>query len=344
MRIYLADANPARLGEAVEGGCMKVYLADSNGDNLGKGASGVFQRAPVFRILISYWYYQDVDLDEMLEKYFPPDYPIDIFADSGAFSGMTQGAPIDIDQYAAWVKKWQHRFTVYANLDVIKDAVGTHRNQKYLEDTVGLSPLPVFHILEDWKYLDDYVRDYPYIALGVAGQQTRRDAVMRFLIQCFRVAGTEAVFHGFGLTSWEVMRSFKWYSVDSSSWGKGFRFGKIPLFDERIGRFVEVQLGDRKSAFKYGTLISKAGFDPLDFGDRSRNDRTKIAAISAYSYMRAEQWLQNRYGNVEMPQRGRQVVRPDNGFKVYLADSTAPDHFDLGKVYRFYEENNNQQP
>lgn len=297
-----------------------------------------------FRLLISYWYYKNVDLDEMLEKYFP-DYEPDIFADSGAFSAMTQGHNVNINAYAKWIKRYEHRFTAYANLDVIKDAENTWKNQQILEDKYALSPVPVFHVLEDFNWLEHYLDRYRYIALGVAGMQYRRNAIMAWLTKCFEMGDERVSYHGFGLTSWKVMRSFPWYSVDSSSWGQGFRFGVCPVFDSNVGRFVKVKLGDVKSCLRHANLLTRYGYDPEDFYDRERNDRTKIASLSALSYMQAEQYLRNLWKETKKNKEGIRIFLADSGginnnyyqakegIKLYLVDTTNGTNFDLGKVW-----------
>lgn len=281
------------------------------------------------RILLSYWYFKDTDLDAMLAKYFTEPYP-DIFADSGAYSAMTQGGEVNISEYAEWLKRYRHLFKVYANLDIIMNPEGTLRNQHWLEDR-GLSPLPAFHVREDWKWLEAYVEKYPYIALGVAGMQNRRKEIMAWLTRCFKIAGKQSVFHGFGLTSWPVISNFPWYSVDSSSWGQGFRFGIVPVFDRFRGRFVKLSLGDRKNWAKYASLVHDLGFDPNDFSDRSRNDRAKICAISALSYMQAERWLRGRFGEIGIPNR-----QGSTGLRLHLADSNATNLGDADKGIKAY--------
>jgi hypothetical protein len=303
------------------------------------------------RILISYWYYKDTDIDALVQKYFP-DNPPEIFADSGAFSAMTQGGKVNLREYAQWLKKWKHHFSTYANLDVIKDPIHTWENQLKLED-LDLSPLPVFHVLEDWEYLERYIENYSYIALGVAGMQQRKKAIMGWITQCFKRAGDTCVFHGFGLTSLEVIKTFPWYSVDSSSWGAGFRFGIVPLFHD--GKLLKAKLGST-DWFKYSSIVRSYGFDPMDFADRKKNDRKKICALSALSYMHLEKYLQQRHGIITIPgqedgckvhlvaaqsngddQRGSNMgfrnLSESLGGKVFLVDSTAEKSMDIGLMY-----------
>lgn len=268
------------------------------------------------KILLSYWYYKDTDLDALFKKYFTEPYP-EVFADSGGFSAETQGVHISIGEYADWVRRWNHLFVTYANLDVIGNPVQTWENQQRLED-MGLTPLPVFHTGSSWEHLERYIENYPYIALGGMVPYLRRSKdLMPWLVQCFKRAQGKAVYHGFGATSWMVVSNLPWYSVDSSSWGKGFRYGQVPLFDMRRGRFVAAQLGDRKTCYQHAVIIRELGFDPADFADRERNDRAKICAISALSYMLAEQWLRQRHGEVKIPHRAGTPVVP----RAYLADA-----------------------
>jgi hypothetical protein len=306
MNLYLATWPPEKqieqtLGQAsAQEEAMKIHLAERDPQHHSWPKNGVDKEKMHLRILLSYWYYKDTDLDALFSKYFLPPYP-DVFADSGGFSAMTQGAEIDIKEYAAWVKRWHHLFSVYANLDVIGNPKGTAKNQAALED-MGLNPLPVFHTGSDFAELEALIDKYSYIALGGMVPHMRYPKrIIPWLIKAFKAAKGEAVFHGFGCTSWRILSALPWYSVDSSSWGQGFRFGQVPVFDEQKGHFIEINLGDVKGWQKHQKLVSSLGFNPLDFADRKRNDRAKICAISALSYMKAEQWLRRRHGEIFIP-------------------------------------------
>lgn len=273
------------------------------------------------RVLLSYHYYRQHDLDKLIPKYFTEPYP-DIFLDSGAWSAFTQGVHVDIQEYITYVKRNAHWFTVYSNLDDMTNWKATARNQQIMEDA-GLRPLPVFHTGEPFEALERYLDlGYPYIALGKIIPYTNTPkAIMPWVLKCFKAARGKAVYHGFGVTNWTLLSSFPWYSADSSSWGAGFRFGRVPVFDERYGRFHAFNLGDRPSCYACAHLIRRYGFEPGDFADRARNDRAKVTAIAAVSYAKAETWLRKRHGEIQMPDNARAT-----GPRVYLAD-TNPTHF-----------------
>lgn len=178
-------------------------------------------------LLLSYWYTRKSDMDKLLLPYAGAS----VFADSGAFSAMTTGAQIDVHQYAEWLLRWRHNFTVYSNLDVVGDPLATARNQAILEDKYGLEPLPVFHAGSPWSDLEQLVGRYPYIALGgVAKRQYNAKMLMPWMVQCFRIAGTQSQFHGFGVTDWKLMSSLPWRSIDSTTWMAGNRFGAQLIF------------------------------------------------------------------------------------------------------------------
>lgn len=166
---------------------------------------------------------------------------VDLFLDSGAFSAWSQGVQIDIQEYIDFIKRHKDIIHVYANLDVIPNgatsadkleaAKKTLRNQKIMEDA-GLSPMPVFHVGEPEKYLEYYIKNYEYVALG--GMVRRpKNTLVPWLDKCFSeyicdAKGIPSVkIHGFGLTSLPLMLRYPWYSVDSTSWVTTGRMGGI---------------------------------------------------------------------------------------------------------------------
>lgn len=164
---------------------------------------------------------------------------VDLFLDSGAFSAWTQGVEIDIQQYIAFIKEHLDVISIYANLDVIGvggkqpnrlTAERTLENQKIMEKA-GLHPLPVFHFGEPIEYLQYYVDNYEYIALGVAGNFG--NALIPWLDDCFsnyicdKDGYPKVKPHGFAVTSIKIMKRYPWFSVDSTSWVITSRMGSI---------------------------------------------------------------------------------------------------------------------
>ena len=249
------------------------------------------------QILLSYHYIQHTNLAEVLAEHFTKPYP-EVFLDSGAFSAFSQGASVDIKSYCAYIYRFKSLLTVYSNLDVIGDAKGTYDNQRILEQE-GLHPLPVFHVGEEWEYLEEYTERYPYIALGgmVPYLRDHKYNLMPWLAKCFRVAKGRAVYHGFGCTSWQLISSLPWHSVDSSTWSRGIRYGEISIFDKNQGKFIRMFLGVKgyEKCYKYAHVFRSLGFDPTEFVDRAKNKREKVVRLAVVSFLEAEKWLRKRH-------------------------------------------------
>lgn len=280
-----------------------------------------------FRFLVSFHYHRDTDLQAIADAY---GGPVEVFADSGAFSAATLGATIKRADYAAWLHNWRHLITTAATLDVIGDPDATQHNTLALEDE-GLRVLPVFHTGSPWERLEELCKRYRYIALGgMVPYSKYPDEVLRWLVKCFRIGkGHGAVFHGFGQTRFATLAALPFYSVDSSAWGAGSRFGQIALWDERRARLVQVQVSQPAQARKYARLLRSHGADPelvgrpgfAQFPRRTPEQHTvetqMMRGAPAVAFRRLEQWLACRH-QVPAPLGWE---RP--GTALFLADANA---------------------
>jgi len=155
---------------------------------------------------------------------------VNLFLDSGAFSAMTQGVSIDIQEYIQFIQDNKECIDVYANLDVIGNPGATWKNQLIMEKA-GLTPLPCFHYGEDVKWLKLYIsKGYEYIALGGMVKTPNLiswldDLWSRYLTDDEGVPIVKI--HGFGLTGLTLLLRYPWYSVDSTSWVVTGRLGSI---------------------------------------------------------------------------------------------------------------------
>jgi len=185
------------------------------------------------------------------------------FLDSGAFTLRTKAAEWAkqtgksewdfydtdehwqyLDDYATFVKKYSIAIDLYANVDAIPNPKLTYRNQKYLEQEHGLTPVPVVHFGTDLKWLRRYVKEgYELIGLGGLVGKTGRDGCKRWLDKAFEmVCDPESKLptvrlHGFGVTSYPLLIRYPWWSVDSVTWAKVGGFGNILMPHKRGGGF-----------------------------------------------------------------------------------------------------------
>ena len=277
------------------------------------------------KFLLSYHYFKKMDLDELVDGM--GQKPM-LFADSGAFSAFTQGAEVKITEYATWIKRWQHLLTVYVNLDVIRDAKATATNQKKLEQ-LNLQPIPVFHTGSDFKHLDKLAKDYPYIALGgMVGAEAK--ACFRWAATCMkRTQEHGTCFHGFGQTRKQLIANLPWYSVDSSSWGSGHRYGALDIWTGK--EFAKIKIGDKASVYKHAPTLRKYGVDPVCLSDRGRYHQRYAIQVSAQSWHDYEEHLRKRHGAITCKDR-------TDGLHLYLVDGAKTNLQDAGKAINKQQE------
>jgi hypothetical protein len=250
------------------------------------------------KVLCSYHFYRAEDM-LALQKKIGDD--VQIFSDSGAFSAYNAGAEVQLDGYVDWLNRNAGAFSVYVNLDVIRNPEASAANLAAMEET-GLKPIPVFHIGSPMEILDRLADSYPYIALG--GMVGVEEATaFKWAATCFKLVGNRSKFHGFGQTRIQIMRALPWYSVDSSSWGAGHRFGQVSVFMN--GQLVRLKLGEPIMSSRVRDKIAAYGFDPSVVS--SRGHYAYAARISALAWRELE----------------ADLIRDHGHFRLYLAEGSS---------------------
>lgn len=207
-----------------------------------------FQKIGVRKHLVTYFAKPDVEMRSW-EK-FAKDCPDDDFfliLDSGAFSAWNSGVEINIDNLIEYMHKWKDVYTIAANLDKIpgerrkaptKDDVHIAaevgwKNSKYiLSKGVPQDKLmPIFHQGEDFRWLKLMVDEgYQYIGISPSNDYSTEqrmfwlDEVYEYLTKQNR---WYIKTHGYGATSQRLMKTYPWFTVDSTSWVQQAGFGQI---------------------------------------------------------------------------------------------------------------------
>jgi hypothetical protein len=97
----------------------------------------------------------------------------------------------------------------------------------------------------------------------------------------------ETQVHGLGLTMLPMLREFSFWSVDSSSWVVGMRYGVQRLFDEQRGSFVVS--GGRGTPVPRRELLARYGLTDIPKAD----DYGGYVRMSLDSWYRAEGWIRS---------------------------------------------------
>lgn len=268
------------------------------------------------------------------------------FLDSGAFTLWTKAAKWAedngrgsydfydepeffqyMDDYAAFVKKYQIAIDLYANVDAIPNGELTYRNQKYLEEKHGLKPVPVVHLASgSLEWLKRYIKEgYGIIGLGGLAGKASRSERRRWLDDCFEIVCDtpdrmpKVKIHGFGITAHPLLLRYPWWSVDSVTWAKVGGFGNILMPPMRGGEFVfdkppylmsmSLESGKVKEADKHYLTMKKAerlivekwlkeigiplgkmkGEEVVEFGVLNRHTERRAANLLYFERLRA--WL-----------------------------------------------------
>lgn len=162
-----------------------------------------------------------------------------LLADSGCpsllvsyyFLHNARGKP-DLEKYMKYLEDNKEFITTYVNADTA-DLQETKRNMQTMLDH-GFKPITVFHAnLDPVEVFLEYCETYDYFGIGGAGfvhDMSLRKKMIPYYANLARRYGVKL--HGFGMTDFSFIKNYPWYSVDSSSWAGGSRWGYIYHFDK----------------------------------------------------------------------------------------------------------------
>lgn len=223
--------------------------------------------------LVSYWYILNGKGWDVVK--YANKRNTKVFLDSGAFSAFISGAKINLNDYIDFCKKYNHLFNVIASLDVIMDWKSTRSNHLSMREA-GINSIPCFHVGEPFEFLNELVQNNDYIALGVAGNQSKHNSIMAWLIRCYQIIGRKKI-HGFALTSPRIMASFQWYSVDSTAWLMAALFRRKYLEIENLRiKTYRIKIQDKN---EYNDTFYNNAKIMLEWTQSLTRQRTKSNAI-----------------------------------------------------------------
>lgn len=243
-------------------------------------------------ILCSYHYFAGIDMAEI------QSWGTRIIGDSGAFSAMSGGTPIDREKFHEWADQWRDALFWTAALDVIGDPGATHTNWEAARAD-GLELVPTIHYGEGTKELDRYAEQGATL-IGLGGMvpySSEKDRLMRWCLMMHRHARDHhphVRFHGWGISHPYLVDNLPWWSTDSSGFSSCFRFGTLRLWLPKRARFVGVDLNGRDLA-KHARLVRETyGVDWRLISTSTPENRRLLGRVALRSVQLYSRWLQKR--------------------------------------------------
>lgn len=239
---------------------MKLYFASAES----KDFASILDSIGAKRRLVSFFYLPSPVKSGRVNIHENYGTDKELFLDSGAYSAFTKGVEIEIADYIRFIK--DHDVELYANLDDIKSWKKTAKNQQIME-RVGLEPLPAWHMLEPFDVLEQYAKDYEYVAIGFGRSKSAKDrgATASSIFEHF----PDTKFHMFAITQPKLMIDYPFYSVDSTTWLNSGKYGALitPWQYVNVGKSIargHFSTFSREDQIRWQTYLMLAGFNIRD--------------------------------------------------------------------------------
>lgn len=224
-----------------------------------------------------------------------------LFIDSGAYTYITnpefESYTVEqweeqIHKYLEWARKHKDQIFAIADLD-LQYLVGNEKvyewRKKYFEPFMLDTGIPVCFIyheegLDQWEYM---CKRYPYvgISLNVDGNIDETD-----LRDKFRIAEKyNTLIQGMASTRTAMLTDYPFYTVDSTTWNVGLKYGEISVWNET--KMSRIKKADFES--KAFPIISR--YDrKFNFDLIREEDKTEMIRVNAYAFVQAEKFIHER--------------------------------------------------
>lgn len=249
--------------------------------------------------LMSYEYLKGKGLMK-IKKY--PD--IRLFIDSGAYTYQNDPKYEEytneqwenqIVEYLDWSKKHKNQIFAIADLDLqYLPNVGYEKvyewRKKYFEPFMLETGIPVCFIyhedgLQYWEYM---CKRYPYVGLSLAIDKVENGSEQ--LREMFRIAEKyNTLCQGMASTNTKMLTQYPFYTVDSTTWLAGLKYGEISVWTGTKMTRIKKQDFEVK-AFP----IISAYEEKFDLDLIRQEDTTEMIRVNAYAFIAAEKFVRER--------------------------------------------------
>lgn len=223
---------------------MKIFLAGVS--NFYNGYLSKMKDEPIY-ILESFFYE-----DEQKAQYIKNAK--DFLLDSGAFTFMQSSKRAVnweeyLERYIAFVNKYNIKNFFELDIDTITGYEYVKDLRIKLEKGTGKQCMPVFHKIRGIAEWERMCQEYPYVAIGTIYEYNNRPDILMYLLKVAQKYKTKV--HGLGFTRLNLLPKIPFYSVDSTSWCCGNRFGYVDKFNGMTIEKIQKPKGTRLKSAEY---------------------------------------------------------------------------------------------
>lgn len=272
----------------------------------------------VRNFLMSYEYLRTKGSNQ-LRKY----HDMHLFIDSGAYTYQSDPKYLEytpeqweeqIKEYLTWAEKHKDSIFGMAELDLqnlVGEEVVNEWRRKYFEPFMLRTGVPVCFIyhhegIDVWEKM---CQRYPYVGFStVADDGTTYD--LNGFRQMLSIAEKHnSLVHGFGMTRTSLLPQLPFYTVDSTSWKSGFRYGQIAIWN---GKKVQMFKRDELESKVFPVLRNYKDIE-LDTELIGQYYEPEVLRANVYAYQRAEEFINDRLRSLMYWKKARtQKVDLDN--------------------------------
>jgi len=174
----------------------------------------------------------------------------DFILDSGAFTFMRNCRLNDIDwnkyidEYAIFIKKHNIQNYIELDIDSIIGVPETERLRYFLEKKVGRRCIPVWHVQRGYDKWIELCKNYEYICIGGFVTKEIKESHYPIITKLINDANkNNCRVHGLGFTNFKWLPRLHFYSVDSSSFLSGSRYGHVSMFNGESITNIDFPIG-----------------------------------------------------------------------------------------------------
>lgn len=163
--------------------------------------------------------------------------------DSGAFTYMNslKDSKINwddyIERYAEFINKNNIDYFFELDIDSLVGLSEVERLRHKLETLTHKPAIPVWHKSRGIDYYKGMCRDYNYISIGgIVIHEIKKPDYGNFIPMLKYAKEHNCNVHGLGFTPTKELKKYPFFSVDSTNWLSGGRFGTLQMFN---GNYIE---------------------------------------------------------------------------------------------------------